>query len=535
MGRAAHIYSAVKIPLLTDAMERFQIAYESLPATILPPVLNPKQTYSPISSRGLLTLSPRSSVTVSPLLTRNASPDLGPGLPGADVLSVRNLSIHDARPLHTPPLPASSPSNSSYSSVATAFCITPPPLSRGVSCIDYNAPPPVFYIPPPTRDPPPPPRDVPPHLVARDQLISFNSAREGPSNGGSIVRNIARMIDNSVLTGADDPFVTRAPPKLRAPIQSPARLSPIQFPAELEDPVKQSELIPPPLVIRKCSGERLMCSSSAIVICSDSERKASESEVKRPTRVRPPRLPLNVIPSGDLNADRKKTSPSILAPQPKCVSPLFPSPMSMVKPAPMCTSLSQPQLTPSPTVRKGRPVLGSPFNSHPSSPLKTDTNSLSSWSTKPSPPPVDSKRAAEIAQFNNAVKWLAEHIPEDVAGLRKQIKHVADVQQAHRARNAVMSRSASFWTFSPVKPNADSAESPGSPDWEGPNIDEYGNVLRVETKAQRIERLRKEGWVIGFRSKHSLWKGTEYYDKLCETALAELGPTGMGSREWLNR
>ena len=70
---------------------------------------------------------------------------------------------------------------------------------------------------------------------------------------------------------------------------------------------------------------------------------------------------------------------------------------------------------------------------------------------------------------------------------------------------------------------------------EGPNIDEYGNVIRVETKAQRIKRLREEDWRIGIRSKHSLWKGTEYYDKLCETALAELGPTGYGSREWMQR
>lgn len=70
---------------------------------------------------------------------------------------------------------------------------------------------------------------------------------------------------------------------------------------------------------------------------------------------------------------------------------------------------------------------------------------------------------------------------------------------------------------------------------EGPNLDEYGNIIRVETKAQRIKRLREEDWRIGIQSKHSHWKGTEYYDNLCEDALAELGETGYGSRDWLQR
>jgi hypothetical protein len=33
MGRAAHIFSTAKVPLLTSAMERFQIAYELVPYT----------------------------------------------------------------------------------------------------------------------------------------------------------------------------------------------------------------------------------------------------------------------------------------------------------------------------------------------------------------------------------------------------------------------------------------------------------------------------------------------------------------------
>lgn len=524
MGRAAHIFSAVKVPLLTSAMERFQTAYESLPATIPPPVLNPNQTYSPVTFLHSPDSSPRSSLTTvvwSPALSpgHGVPPSSSPR-PNAEALSVQNLSAHNARLAHTPPSPVPSPSPSSHSSITTAFCVTPPPSAREASRLDYDAPPPVFYIPRPTREPPPPPRSVPARPATRDQLVSFNSSRDGLPNGGSIVRNIARMIDNSIIAGADDPFVTRAPPKL-APKRPPVRLSPIRFPAGLEDPAKRSELIPSPLSIRKSSGEVYMCISSAMVICGGSEQETSKTEVNRPVRARPPRLPLKIIPSGGLNTNTEETSSSFIAPQPKRPSPLLPSPMTMPPP------------TPTPVMRKKIPSLSSPFASCAGSPEQKSTKSPSLRSRKPSTAPVSAERAAQINQFNNAVKWLREHIPADVTGLRKQIKHVSDLQQARRSRNTTMARSASFWTFSPVKSNPDSGEPDEPPVIEGPNIDEYGNLIRVETKAQRIKRLREEDWRIGIRSKHSLWKGTDYYDNLCEVALAELGETGYGSREWL--
>ncbi|KAJ5384014.1 hypothetical protein N7517_001925 [Penicillium concentricum] len=517
MGRAAHIFSAVKVPLLTSAMERFQIAYESLPATIPLPVLNPNQTYSPVTFLHSPNSSPRSSVTTvvwsPPFLEREVAPG---SVTNSEALSVENLSAHNARLASIPPAPVPLSSSSSGSTITTAFCVTPPPAAREASRLDYDAPPPAFHIPPPTRKPPPPPSDVSPRPATRDQLISFNSARDGLPNGGTIVRKIARMIDNSIMAGGDDPFVTHAPPKPRTLNQPPVRLSPIKFPAGLEDPVKRSELIPPPLAIRKSSGEVHMCNSSTMVICGGPEQETSKSEVNRPVRARPPRLPLKIIPSGRLNANTEKPNSPTLAPQPKRLSSVLPSPPP----------------TPTPVLRKKIPVLRSPFTSRAGSPEQKSTNSLSSRSTSPSPAPVSAARAAQINELNSAIKWLREHIPADVTGLRKQIKHVSDLQQARRSRNTTMARSASFWTFSPVKSNPG---EPQEPVIEGPNIDEYGNVIRVETKAQRIKRLREEDWRIGIRSKHSLWKGTEYYDQLCETALAELGETGYGSREWLKR
>ncbi|KAJ6188220.1 hypothetical protein N7519_003128 [Penicillium mononematosum] len=527
MGRAAHIFSTVKVPLLTSAMERFQIAYESLPAMIPPPVLYPNQTYSPVTFLHSPNSSPRSSLTTlvwSPeiLPTHCVSSGSGHG-PNAEALSVQNLSAHNARLARTPPSPDPSPSSPSNSSITTAFCVTPPPSAREVSRFDYGAPPPAFHIPPPTREPPPPPRGVPVRTATRDQLLSFNSAREGLPNGGSIVRSIARMIDNSIIAGADDRFVTRAPPKSRSLKRPPVRLSPIKFPAGLEDPAKRRDLIPSPLAIRKSSGEVQRCSSSATAICGGSEQEISWNEVNRPVRARPPRLPLKIIPSSRLNANTEETNSSILAPQPKRLSPVLPSPVTL-SPS-----------TPTPLPRKKITSLGSPFASPAGSPEQRSSKLPSLQSRKASPVPVSAERAAQINEFNDAVKWLREHIPADVTGLRKQIKHVSDLQQARRSRNTTMARSASFWTFSPVKPKPGSGASKEPPVIEGPNIDEYGNVIRVETKAQRIERLRKEDWRIGIRSKHSPWKGTDYYDKLCEVALAELGETGYGSREWLQR
>jgi hypothetical protein len=313
MGRAPHIFSAVKVPLLTSAMERFQTCYESLPATIPMPVLNPNQTYSPVTFLHSPDSTPRSSLSTvvwSPAFSPAHGVLPGPD-PNAQALSVQNLSAHNARLAHAPPSPFQSPpSSSSNPSVTTAFCLTPPPTVREVSRLDYDPPPPAFHIPPPNRAPLPPPRAVPVRPATRDQLLSFNSARDRLPNGGSIVRNIARMIDNSIIAGTDDPFVARAPPKhLKRP---PVRLSPIKFPAELEDPVKRSELIPSPLAIRKSSGEVLMCSSSAMIICGDSEQETSRNEVNRPIRARPPRLPLKIIPSGRLNANTEEASPSTL-------------------------------------------------------------------------------------------------------------------------------------------------------------------------------------------------------------------------------
>jgi hypothetical protein len=39
---------------------------------------------------------------------------------------------------------------------------------------------------------------------------------------------------------------------------------------------------------------------------------------------------------------------------------------------------------------------------------------------------------------------------------------------------------------------------------------------------QRIARLRKENWQIGIQAPHSVWKGSEYYEKFREDAIADI-------------
>ncbi|ODH53744.1 hypothetical protein GX48_00162 [Paracoccidioides brasiliensis] len=48
-----------------------------------------------------------------------------------------------------------------------------------------------------------------------------------------------------------------------------------------------------------------------------------------------------------------------------------------------------------------------------------------------------------------------------------------------------------------------------------------------ETREQRIARLRTDGWMtVGLRSTKCAWKGTAYYERLCNEALAELYGNG---------
>jgi hypothetical protein len=357
-------------------------------------------------------------------------------------------------------------------------------------------------------------------------LARFDSDKDGLPIGKKIVKNIARMIDHSLITASDDPFISRERSTLRPGMRPPVRLSPVKFPPDLKDPVKQFTLIPSPLKIRKLTGEVLKCGGPGIVIRENATQDEKEGPNRPPTRVRPPRLPLRIIPS-KMKADTEDPKPQILSPQPKRISPILP--MAYPYPPLSPSSMPNPPATPSPILQRTTPVLASPFK------FPEIKSSVTSYPPPiPSPHPVSPTRAAQIIKFDKAVLWLREHIPSNTSHLSKEIQHVSELQKA-RARHMKMSRSASFGAFTPDKASA--GESVRL--WDAPNVNEYGDLLRVEARGERVKRLREEGWKIGIRSKHSLYKGKKYYDELCETALAELGDgrgltvEGNGSlREW---
>ncbi|KAJ5129797.1 uncharacterized protein N7515_005836 [Penicillium bovifimosum] len=647
MGRAAHVYSTVKIPLLTEAMEHHKSAFVSLPEMVPVPAPSQQEDFEPASflwsptiesqspttvawSDGVppipptslppsalmaaavwpdsSTLSPRSPVTViawSPgvTLTRHASPARVSRTPSPDPSVITAFHVtppHATRgesrldynePASDSPRPSvttefcvtpphaacgesllgynESPSDSPRPSISTALCVTPPHAARGESLLDYSESPSgsprpsvitEFCVTPPHvargesqldldyNDPSPAcqlsspsqatfftPQSSRSRLPVRSQLVAFNGGKDGPPREGSVIRDTA--FDNFIPEADGDPFVNDTPTQHHPQTRIPVRLPPVRFPAELKDPMKRRDLVPSPLAIRKQSGEILMCRDSAMIAPAASEnetaeKKISDNELMPPPRSRLPRLSNNITPSRHMNAGTEKIDTSLLAPQSMRVNSLLTSHYMTIG-RPMAPSPSPPSSS-SPPVQRPMSVLRVPFQSHPGSP-NTDTDSSNprspvSWSGHTS-----SKSTAMILEFNDTIAWLAEKIPHYIADLEKQIERVKAVQQARRARHPAMNRSVSFWTFTPIKPHTNPGESPVAPRVEGPNVDEFGNVMRLESKEQRMKRLRKEGWVIGFRSKHSNWKGTEYYDRLCEDALAELGPSGNGSREWLNR
>ncbi|OGE50027.1 hypothetical protein PENARI_c018G02682 [Penicillium arizonense] len=553
MSQAAHVYSAAKIPLLNLALENFMAASETWQENLIPPVLNPDQTYSPVEWPESATPSPTTPAT--PLTFDNSPP---PEAPFTSSTLGRVSSVLDTNGqlaqygILTPPhsvYPSTPPSSSA--SLATAFVVTPPsipaisPPSQPSPIRDYS---PVsipavshraemlssvsqnFSYPTGSIALP---RGVPSPSSVDNELVSFDSSRNGVPIGESLMKNITRMLDSSALNESDDdPFVSKKPfsPKIRRPVH----LSPVHFPADLEDPRRQIELVPSPLSVRKVSGEVIKCDRSMIVcgalnkknrgsekdICNnfnkliqniDSQSRSIQknygSDLKRTARARPPRLPLKIIPHPQVNINANQPIPRPLIPERKRVGPV------LVMPTPEATPEEK---NTSPSSHYSTTLPGSPEQKQ--------------WTSYPTASPpcssVTPTSAARIEVFNSSTNFLREILPKEISWLQEQIDHVKALQLIHRPRSPVaivpdFSRSRSFWTFSPVRRKVVSAFR-GSHPGEGPNIDKFGNVLRVETKVQRIARLRKENWQIGIQAPHSVWKGSEYYEKFREDAIADI-------------
>lgn len=135
-----------------------------------------------------------------------------------------------------------------------------------------------------------------------------------------------------------------------------------------------------------------------------------------------------------------------------------------------------------------------------------------------------------ITRYNSSIRFLRTQITTNIATIHTLISEVTELQRARKAtRN--LRRVASFWSFSPVQPDEDSATngclgnraSAGanacgsqSPEWGG--MDEM-----QESKAERVARLRADGWkTVGVRNGRRKWKGAAYYKAYCTGVLDEL-------------
>ncbi|KAJ5539417.1 hypothetical protein N7513_007749 [Penicillium frequentans] len=311
----------------------------------------------------------------------------------------------------------------------------------------------------------------PPTPVSVEEYLATFEPIEGvPSERDSMMSSITRMIDASI-SGLDDPFldtfdesdggsVSRFSSSSRSP-----RSSATMFNTEV--------LKPRPLLIRKASVEKVPVEKhpekhTRLSIHCDENSGQSKRSSKRNSRFRPPRLPLKVIPSPQLNARMSG----------------LPSPKSEPSsPSTATTAIFSP-IT---------PIVHAPY-----------------------PTPPSTQPRAKIVRSNRGIAFLREQVANSIFEIRQQIRKVKQIQELRRKRDF---KHASFWSFDPVVPETEDNETYHEP---GPIVDELGNMRVKESMNERIMRLRAGGWdTVGLRSPRSTWKGSRYYQELCAMVLTE--------------
>ncbi|BCR89600.1 uncharacterized protein ACHE_50798A [Aspergillus chevalieri] len=148
-----------------------------------------------------------------------------------------------------------------------------------------------------------------------------------------------------------------------------------------------------------------------------------------------------------------------------------------------------------------------------------------------------SKYIKSITRYNNSIHFLRTQITTNITTIHTLITSITKLQRARKASRARnLRRVASFWSFSPVQlgedtsdngclgrnPSAGASGSPSgsqSPEWGGAEEEQE----QQESKAERIARLRAEGWkTVGVRNGRRGWKGAAYYEAYCNGVLDEL-------------
>jgi hypothetical protein len=135
---------------------------------------------------------------------------------------------------------------------------------------------------------------------------------------------------------------------------------------------------------------------------------------------------------------------------------------------------------------------------------------------------------AQVARLNDHISSISRSLRKDIFSLR-QLAGDIDYNRSSHIQGQKLPQSKSYWSFS--VPPKDTIEEKRADDydehrdkpamrlnvgWAAP-----GTVLN-ETMEARIARLRKDGFrTVGLRNPKRGHKGDEYYNRLCEEALAE--------------
>ncbi|EFW17216.1 hypothetical protein D8B26_003953 [Coccidioides posadasii str. Silveira] len=120
----------------------------------------------------------------------------------------------------------------------------------------------------------------------------------------------------------------------------------------------------------------------------------------------------------------------------------------------------------------------------------------------------------------NILTSLPTQLNTNISNISGLISEVTQLQCIHKATKS--NRLASYWSFTPFREQSNGGvptNNPLSRTSSGNRNVSNGS----ETKQERIVRLRSEGWnTVGIRDPKRGWKGSEYYERICEEALGEL-------------
>ncbi|KAE8355281.1 hypothetical protein BDV28DRAFT_146269 [Aspergillus coremiiformis] len=265
---------------------------------------------------------------------------------------------------------------------------------------------------------------------------------DSPSTVCGLVTSITDIIDRTIQWQDDDPFISDT---------DSCGYSDIGADCTVIDDNANYLLVPPPLRVRKSSGEFMtaVCDSAPTVACSERLARAHL----------PPPLPIKVVPLGATSAYKTETEIQL---------------------------------------------------NHGDSQLCTD-NLLIDLTERVTP--ATPQYADNVRRYNSSIRCLRSQIDSSIDSIHTLIDEVEEKQHAHKMSKTIK-RSASFWSFSPVKDGETS---------EANKVKVPGRSPTKETKQQRIARLRAEGWeTVGLRSAVRGWKGEEYYNAYCSSVLDEL-------------